>query len=67
MQNYITLPEEADHYSKELWQCITNGTFKIRICEVYPFSTEGVREAQKELTTPGGKLAGKILLKIADE
>lgn len=67
MQNYITLPEEADHYSKELWQCIANGTFKIRICEVYPFSTEGVRDAQKELTTPGGKLAGKILLKIADE
>lgn len=67
MTNYITLPEEADHYSKELWDLIKSGVFKLRISSVYPFSAEGAQEAQKELTTPGGKTVGKILLKIADE
>lgn len=67
MANYIVLPEESGPYSKELFKLITDGVFKVRICSVYPFSTDGVKAAQKELTTPGGKLAGKILIKIADE
>lgn len=67
MTNYITTPEEANYYSKELWDTIRSGVFKLRISSVYPFSAEGAQEAQKELTTPGGKTAGKILLKIADE
>ena len=67
MQNYITTPEEADHYSRELWDVIKSEVFRVRIVGKYPFSTEGAREAQRDLTTPGGKLAGKILIKIADE
>lgn len=67
MANYIVTPEEADHYAKELWDVIKNGVFKIRISSVYPFTAEGAQEAQKELTTPGGKTAGKILIKFADE
>ena len=67
MANYIVTPEEADHYSKELWDALKSGLFKVRIVGVYPFSTEGAREAQKDLTTPGGKIAGKIIIKIADE
>lgn len=59
--------EETEHYLAELWQGLRSGLFKIRIERVYPFTTEGVREAQTELTTPGGTLAGKILLKIAEE
>lgn len=59
--------EETEHYLAELWQALRSGLFKIRIERVYPFTTEGVREAQTELTTPGGTLAGKILLKIAEE
>ena len=60
-------PEETDAYLVELWQGIRNGLFKIRIEKVYPFSAEGAREAEKEISTPGGTLAGKVLLKIADE
>lgn len=67
MANYIVTPEEADHYSKELWDAIKSGLFKLRIEQVFPFSTEGAQQAQKEITTPGGKIAGKILIKIADE
>ena len=59
--------EETEHYLAELWQALRSGLFKSRIERVYPFTTEGVREAQTELTTPGGTLAGKILLKIAEE
>lgn len=67
MANYIVTPEEAEHYSKELFQLLVDGVFRIRIVSVYPFSTDGVKAAQEELTTPGGKLAGKILLQIAKE
>ncbi len=63
---YIVTPEEAHHYSQEVSNALKSGLFKIRICSVYPFTAEGVQEAQREITTPGGKLAGKILIKIAD-
>ena len=67
MANYVVTPEESEHYSKELFKLLTDGVFKIRIPSRYPFTTEGARAAQTELTTPGGKLSGKILIKIADE
>lgn len=67
MPNYIVTPEEADYYAKKLWDAIKGGLFKVRIEKVYPFTTQGARDAQTELTTPGGKLAGKILIKIANE
>jgi NADPH:quinone reductase len=67
MGNYIVTTDEADRYFSELFQCIQSGLFKIRIEKIYPFTTEGVREAQKEISTPGNKIAGKILLNIADE
>ena len=66
MANYIVTPEEVDHYTKELWDLVGSGVFKLRIVNVYPFTTEGAQAAQREITTPGGKLAGKILIKIAD-
>ncbi|KAI0787213.1 hypothetical protein BC629DRAFT_1626538 [Irpex lacteus] len=34
--------------------------------EDLPFTVEGVRAAQTELATPGNKIAGKLLIKIAD-
>lgn len=67
MNNYIVTPEEAHPYLEELWQAIKTGLFKYRIERVHPFTVEGIREAQRELTSPGGTLAGKILLKISDE
>lgn len=67
MPNSIVTAEEADLYSKELFDNIVSGVLRVRICSTYPFTKEGAQEAQRELTTPGGKLAGKILIKIADE
>ena len=67
LPNYLVTPEETDHYAKQLWVAVKSGLFKARICGVYPFTTEGAREAQKDLTTPGGKVAGKILMKVAEE
>ena len=64
---YIATPEEAEFYSVQLWDAIKSGLFRIRVEAVFPFSPEGIREAHELLTTPGGKLAGKTLLKIADE
>ena len=65
--NYIATPEEADPYFTEQWEGIRSGLFKIRIERILPFTADGIRTAQKELSTPGGTLAGKILIKIADE
>ncbi|GJE89486.1 quinone oxidoreductase [Phanerochaete sordida] len=67
LPNYLVTPEETDYYADQLWGAVTSGLFNVRICGVYPFTTEGAREAQDDLTTPGGKVTGKILMKIADE
>ena len=67
MFNYVTTPEEAYPYVKEVFDGLVSGLFKVRICSVYPFTVEGVRDAQTEITTPGGKLAGKILIKVSEE
>ena len=67
MGNYIATTDEADHYLAELWRGIQSGLFKIRIEKVYPFSAQGVKDAQKEISTPGNKIAGKILLKVAEK
>ena len=67
LPGYLVTPEEVDHYTNELWGALRDGIFKIRVAGQYPFTADGVREAQRELTTPGGKLAGKILIKISDE
>ncbi|KAI0783113.1 NAD-P-binding protein [Abortiporus biennis] len=67
MQNYIVTPEESYQYGSELFREIEAGRLKVNIFAHYPFTTEGVRQAQTDLTTPGGKVAGKLLYTIADE
>ncbi|OBZ78424.1 putative quinone oxidoreductase [Grifola frondosa] len=63
--NYIYTPEEGRRYSTELFSLISKGTLKILIHKEYPFTAEGVQQAQKDLT--GGKTTGKLLIKISDE
>jgi len=65
MNNYIVTAEEGFHYSAELFKLIADGTLKINVHKEYPFTAEGVAESQKDLT--GGKTAGKLVIKIADE
>jgi NADPH:quinone reductase len=62
MSNYIATPEEAEYYTTKLFGLIQSGDLKINIFKVYPFSAEGAKEAQSDLT--GGKTTGKVLIKV---
>lgn len=64
-KNYCVTPAESLHYSNELFSLIQNGTIKINVHKEYPFTAEGVVDAQKDLT--GGKTTGKLVIKVADE
>jgi len=55
-------PEESTYYSKKAFELIENGTLKINIHKEYPFTTEGVRQAQTDLTT--GQTIGKLIVKV---
>ena len=63
MNGYVATVEEAAHYGKELLKLIESGELKITIFKEYPFTAEGVRQAQHDLV--GGKTTGKLLIKIA--
>ena len=67
MPNYIVTPDESERYSRELFKLLEDGIFKTRIAKVYPFTVEGARSAQEDLTTRGGSVAGKLLIKVAEE
>lgn len=63
--NYVVTPEESDSYTTELFKLIENGTVKINVHKVYPFTAEGVKQTQRDLT--GGLTTGKLVIKVADE
>ncbi|GBE89021.1 Probable quinone [Sparassis crispa] len=62
--NYVATPAEGRRYSTELYTLIAQGALKINVHREYPFTAEGVQQAQKDLT--GGKTTGKLVIKIAD-
>jgi NADPH:quinone reductase len=63
MSNYISTAEEGAHYGKEVFDLVDKNELKIQIFKEYPFTTEGVQNAQRDLT--GGKTNGKLLIKVA--
>ncbi|KAF9486323.1 NAD(P)-binding protein [Pholiota conissans] len=65
MSNYTYTPEEAAHYGKILFDLVEKGDLHIKIFKEYPFTAEGVKEAQRDLTERGGKTTGKLLIKVA--
>ena len=67
MANYIYTPAEARYYGDKLFALVASGELKIAVHKEYPFTTEGAREAQADLTTKGGSTVGKLLYKIGDE
>ncbi|THH16361.1 hypothetical protein EUX98_g9311 [Antrodiella citrinella] len=67
MANYIVTSEETEFHLGELNRVLLNGSVKVRIEGVYPFTTDGARQSQIDLTTRGGKVAGKLLIKVVDE
>ncbi|KAJ7155925.1 NAD(P)-binding protein [Mycena crocata] len=60
--NYAFTPEELHHYTSELFALVAAGTLKIKLHKEYPFTAEGAKQAQKDLT--GGKSTGKLLIKV---
>ncbi|KAI0261022.1 NAD-P-binding protein [Gloeopeniophorella convolvens] len=63
LTNYTVTLEERNHYSAELWKLVSSGALKINIHTEYPFTAEGVQQAQTDLTT--GKTTGKLLIKVS--
>lgn len=59
---YMTTAEESAYYEKELWKLIESGTVKIKIFKEYPFTADGVRASQTDITGRG--TSGKLLLKV---
>jgi len=64
MSNYTYTPEEAAHYGKILFDLVEKGELKVKIFKEYPFTAEGAKEAQSDLTAKGGKTIGKLLIKV---
>jgi len=64
VRNYLCTSEESQYYMDELFSLISTGTMKLLVHKEYPFTTEGVQQAEKDLTE--GRTVGKLLIKIAD-
>ncbi|KAI0003410.1 NAD(P)-binding protein [Russula compacta] len=64
MNTYTVTLEERNDYSRELWSLVSSGALRINIHSEYPFTADGVRQAQIDLTS--GKTTGKLLIKVAD-
>ncbi|KAG1820321.1 uncharacterized protein BJ212DRAFT_1478448 [Suillus subaureus] len=64
IENYTYTPEEALYYGNALFSLLANGTLKTRIFKEYPFTADGVRQAQIDLTS--GKTTGKLVVKVSD-
>jgi NADPH:quinone reductase len=62
MGNYIFTPEEATFYTEKLFTLLDEGKLKVLINKEYPFSAEGVQQAQRDLVE--GQTVGKNLIKF---
>lgn len=63
LANYVYTPEEGRRYSTELYKLLASGELNVRVHAEYPFTAEGVQQAQKDLT--GGETMGKLIIKVA--
>ncbi|KAE8212489.1 hypothetical protein CF327_g3867 [Tilletia walkeri] len=62
LYGYVKTREETDRWSKELFDLIAAGHLKMNVHAEYPFTTEGIRQAQTDLTSRG--TTGKLIVKI---
>lgn len=65
MGNYVVTADEKIYYSNKLFEMISTGVLKVNIWKEYPFTQEGGRQAQQDLT--GGKSTGKLLIKVLED
>jgi NADPH2:quinone reductase len=62
MMNFLVTPEEFDYYTQEYLRLVNEEDVKILIHNEYPFSAEGVRQSQIDITGRG--TVGKLLISI---
>lgn len=62
--NYMVTAAEVTQYSYKLYEAIASGVLKMHVFGEYPFSAEGVGEAQ--VAQASGKTIGKLIIKVAD-
>lgn len=62
LYNYLTTPEEFAQYTQILLDLLQRDVIRISIYREYLFSTEGVQQAQRDLTSR--KTTGKLMLRI---
>ncbi|QRW21991.1 Zinc-binding dehydrogenase [Rhizoctonia solani] len=62
--NYLTEPAEFHQYSSELLELIKDGKLNIAIHAEYPFTTEGIRQTQIDISGRG--TSGKLLVKVSE-
>lgn len=65
MSNYVFTAEEAHYYGSKVFELIGNGTLKINVFKDYPFTTEGIQQAQSDLVE--GKTTGKLVVKVTED
>lgn len=65
MENYLVTEDEIFHYGRMVFDLIEKDVLKTNIFKEYPFTAEGVKQAQMDLT--GGKTTGKLLIKITED
>ena len=63
--HYVETVDELYHYGTELFSLISSGVIKIKVFKEYPFTAQGVQQAQTDLT--GGKTTGKLVIKVSDD
>ena len=62
---YTQQPENGRDYGQEVVELIASGAVKPVIWKEYPFTAEGVVQAQKDLAE--GRSVGKLLVKVASD
>jgi len=62
MGNYVVTAEEGLHYGKIFFDLVEKDVLRANIFKEYPFTAEGVQQAQIDLTS--GTTTGKLLVKI---
>ncbi|KAJ3723610.1 NAD(P)-binding protein [Lentinula guzmanii] len=62
--NYVVTAEEAWEIGGKVFDLITEGMLRVNIYKEYPFTTEGGRQAQIDLTN--GKTMGKLVIRVSE-
>ncbi|GAA5857956.1 hypothetical protein JCM8547_006638 [Rhodosporidiobolus lusitaniae] len=65
LNHYVHTLAEFQSYAKELFALVQDGSLNLAVHGEYEFSTEGVRQTQRDITSR--KTSGKLLVKIAGD